>query len=158
MIKEKPNTVSFWRSRNVNSTTTESSPMKTNNSFLNRTQSLDRSYFTEHSGDANKKSIYEVKYFLQVHKMKMRNALISQKFEESNISPELSHNTNYKGMKGSKVQNKKGFRKNKYVEYNEIGCIEPLESKEKSTSGMIARHNKPNLMYNLDLFRKKYSR
>lgn len=83
---EKPNTVSFWRSRNIHSTTTETSPIKTGD-LLNRTHSLDRSYFTEHATDPNKKSINEVKYFLQVHHMKQRNALISQKFEESNLSP-----------------------------------------------------------------------
>jgi hypothetical protein len=43
------------------------------------------------------------------------------------MSPQLSHNSlnslTQKGMKGSKLQNKHKFRKNKFIEINEIGCI-----------------------------------
>lgn len=53
----------------------------------------------------------------------MRNALISQKFEESNVSHQLSRNMANKGMKGSKIQNKRGFRKNKYAAIEDVGCM-----------------------------------
>lgn len=53
----------------------------------------------------------------------MRNALISKNFEESNVSNELGANASNKGMKGSKIQNKKGFRKNKYIEIDDVGCV-----------------------------------
>lgn len=102
-----------------NSNTASTSPAKNNKYFFSRTNSFDRTHYrTEGPNftDPNKKSIYEIRYFLQVHKKKARNALITKNFEQSNLSPELCQNPNYKGMKGSKLQNKKGFRKNKYVE------------------------------------------
>lgn len=61
-------------------------------------------------------------------------------------------------MKGSKIQNGRGFRKNKYVAIDEVGCVQPIQSSAAQQKGLAARHNKPNLMYNLDLFRKKYTK
>lgn len=36
--------------------------------------------------------------------------------------------------------------------------MEPEEQEYQSNYGFIARHQKPNLMYNLNLFRKKYTK
>lgn len=70
-----------------------------------------------------KKSINDVKYYLQVYKKKMRGTLIKKNFEESNTNTELSQSSSNRGLKGGKVQNKRGFRKNKFVEVDKIGCV-----------------------------------
>jgi hypothetical protein len=118
---------------------------------------------TESQTELHKKSINDLRYYLQVYTKKMRSALISKNFEESNLSLQLSYGSHNSlravGMRGGKLQHRQKFRKTKFIEVSEIGCIEPQNEFKAANNGAFkARNNKPNLMYNLNLFRKKYSK
>jgi hypothetical protein len=151
-----------WRARSL-SISTANSPGKKHSHLLSRAGSIDFMIKAESSSDLHKKSISDLRYYLQVYKKKMRSALISKNFEESNLSPQLSYNSHNAlqavGMKGGKLLHRHNFRKTKFTEVSEVGCIEPNNEFNTISHGAFkARNNKPNLMYNLNLFRKKYSK
>jgi|694.fasta_scaffold53918_2 hypothetical protein len=56
IIKQKSDNLNFWKSKNVNMTTS-SSPNKYDKFIISTSNSLNRTYYTEHSVDLNKKSV-----------------------------------------------------------------------------------------------------
>jgi hypothetical protein len=57
IIKQKSDSLNFWKSKNVN-ITTFSSPNKYDKFIISTTNSFNRTYYTEHSIDLNKKSVH----------------------------------------------------------------------------------------------------
>lgn len=68
-----------WRTRSVH-VTASTSPNKLSKAFFNKTGNIDFSIKTEATLDLPKKSVCDLRYYLQIYKKRMRTALISKNF------------------------------------------------------------------------------